>query len=102
MSSRLPYLWKFETKFDISRPDQENDENSRPIYYTPCECQGKYPFKSNSPLLDYLQKSEGWVNDAKGEYTLNYILINLFAIIRSKKLFCEYERSEEHTSELQS
>ena len=91
MSSRLPYLWKYETRFDLSRPDQEDTENSqiRPIFYAPCDCQGKYPFKNNSPLLGYLQKSEGWVNDARGEYTLNYILINLFAIISSKKLFCE-------------
>ena len=97
MSSRTPLHWKHRTKFNLEEESaiaQYKYYLPTSIPYHPCDCQGRYSFKERSPLLPYLQKSEGWVNDIEGKYTLNYIIINLFAIIKSKGLFVLDEETQ--------
>lgn len=47
----------------------------------------KYSFRQDSQLLPYLKiKCKGWVVDPKEQYTINYILINLFQLLKEKQL----------------
>jgi hypothetical protein len=61
------------------------DHKIRLITYSPCDCQEKYAFRRNSPLLLYLKECKGWVPDSSG-YTLNYVMIVLLAYLKEQKL----------------
>lgn len=56
--------------------------------YFICPHREKYLFKTDSLLLRYLHSEcQGWVRDVDDKYTVNYILIVLFANFKAKQLF---------------
>jgi len=56
------------------------------IDYKSCDCFEKYPFKRKSKLPPFLCKCKGWIEDAKGEYSINYLIAIMTAILKERKL----------------
>src|SRR5574343_344846 len=54
------------------------------MYGNVCTHNRKYPFIRESSLKEYMQQSRGWVEDLDGEYTANYIIVNLLANAKAK------------------
>jgi len=54
------------------------------VEYKPNDGQGRYSFKSDSKLYQYLKKSKGWVVDSEEKYTLNYIIIVYLAQLKKE------------------
>lgn len=52
--------------------------------YRVCPCRERFTFKRNSQLHAYLKHSQGWVEDPKNKYTLNYIIVNLLVIAKER------------------
>lgn len=58
------------------------------LTFRACGHQERYSFVSSSPLHAYLCTKKGWIHDSDNKYTINYILIVLFSIIKEKQLNC--------------
>jgi len=86
--------WKYHSNFILGACPMP-DRKIRLITYSPCDCQEKYKFKKNSPLLPYLQQCEGWVNDSQG-YTLNYIMIIFIALLKERELIFFSNYTQKH------
>jgi len=74
--------------FDFGKWDRRQGKQYRDaLRYTPCCCNEKFPFKTNSTLPKYLEKEcLGWTVDPCNLYTLNYILIILLTNLKYKGL----------------
>lgn len=74
-------------------PYRANAKYRKLLKYSCCIHQNKYRFKSKSPLKAYLRtKCKGFVKDPLNEYTINYLIIVLFAnwseykLLKSKQI----------------
>ena len=82
---KLVELWATQNDgiFDLGRGDRE----SHLPYYT-CPCRDKHFLPPDSRLLQYLKfECQGFTEDPKGEFSLNYILIVLVTNWSQKGLF---------------
>lgn len=83
---------RIKKAFIFSICDPQGPENhDLKITFKACNHQNKYSFRHKSPLKEYLEKfCEGFVKSEDDTYTINYILIVLFANCAVRELvYCE-------------
>lgn len=56
------------------------------LTFQACGHQERYSFKDHSSLFAYLSTKKGWVLSPDRKYTINYLLIVLFRVIKEKQL----------------